>query len=233
MSKKNEKDYIYLIWKDPKSRRRYIIGELSKNGYYEFSYGHEIKEAIEAGFELLISFDKLDEVYKSDRLFPTFASRLPDRKRKGIEKILSKYGLQEFDEYKLLKRSGARLPIDNLEFIDPILDEKEFKRIFYIAGTRHYLGCEGSDCEKIIDLQKDDELVLELDSNNKYDSNAVKVLDKRNNILGYIPRYYSESMTNRLKKGVKYTCKVYEINKNANCDECIKVELEVHAINNE
>jgi hypothetical protein len=31
--------------------------------------------------------------------------------------------LKEFDEYKLLKRSGARLPIDSLEFIEPILEE--------------------------------------------------------------------------------------------------------------
>lgn len=233
MSKRNEKDYIYLIWKDPKSRRRYTIGELSKNGYYEFSYGHEINEAIKAGFELLISFDKLDEIYRSEKMFPTFASRLPDKKRRGIEKILSKYGLEEYDEYKLLKRSGARLPIDNLEFIDPILDEQEFKRIFYIAGTRHYLGCEGTNCEKVLDLKKDDELKLELDPNNEYDPNAIKVLDMKNNILGYLPRYYSESMSNRLKEGVKYSCKVYEINKNDNCDECVKVELEVYAINKE
>ncbi|EYE87162.1 hiran domain family [Fervidicella metallireducens AeB] len=231
MSKRNERDYIYLIWKDPKSGRRYIIGELSKNGYYEFSYGHEIDEAMKAGFELLISFDEIDKVYRSDKMFPTFASRLPDKKRRGIEKILSKYGLQEYDEYKLLKRSGARLPIDNLEFIDPILDEKEFKRIFYIAGTRHYLGCEGNDCEKLFGLKKGDEIKLELDLYNEYDPNAIKILDMKNNILGYVPRYYSESMTKLLKEGVKYKCKVYEINKNNNCDECIKVELEVYATN--
>ena len=40
--------------------------------------------------------------------------------------------MEEYDAYKLLKRSGARLPIDNLEFIDPILDENSvnLKRIF-------------------------------------------------------------------------------------------------------
>jgi len=231
MSKRNDRDYIYLIWKDPKSGRRYTIGELSKDGYYEFAYGHEIDEAIKAGFEPLISFDKLNEVYRSEKMFPTFASRLPDKKRRGIEKILSKYGLEEYDEYKLLKRSGARLPIDNLEFIDPILDEQEFKRIFYIAGTRHYLECGGEDCEKVIlGLKKGDRLKLELDLNNEYDPNAVKVFDMTNNVLGYLPRYYSENISKRLKEGAKYSCKVYEINKNNNCDECIKVELEVYGI---
>ncbi len=119
MSRKDRRDYIYLIWKEPSTKRNYIVGQLSKNRQYEFSYGHEVAEAIKKGFELLIPFDDINKVYKSDTLFPIFSSRLPDKKRRGIEKILSKYGLQRYDEYKLLKRSGARLPIDSLEFIDP------------------------------------------------------------------------------------------------------------------
>lgn len=61
-------------------------------------------------------------MYKCEELFPVFSSRLPDRKRKDIKKILEKYGLKEYDSYQLLKRSGARLPIDNLQFVDPILN---------------------------------------------------------------------------------------------------------------
>lgn len=124
MSIKYGRDYIYLVWKAIKTRRQYIVGKLSKNGQFEFNYGFEVKEAIKNGFKLLISFEQIDKVYKSDILFPVFSSRLPDMKRKGIEKILSKYGLENYNDYKLLKRSGAKLPIDNLEFIDPILDEK-------------------------------------------------------------------------------------------------------------
>jgi hypothetical protein len=132
VSKKDGRDYLYLIWKEPISRRNYIVGQLSKNSQYEFSYGHEVKQAIKNGFELLIPFEEIDKIYKSDTLFPTFSSRLPDRKRRGIERILEKYDLREFDEYKLLKRSGARLPIDSLEFIDPILKKHngEIKRVF-------------------------------------------------------------------------------------------------------
>lgn len=48
-----------------------------------------------------------------------------------MKEILQKYGLNEYDEYMLLKRSGARLPIDSLEFIDPILDtDGSVTRIF-------------------------------------------------------------------------------------------------------
>ena len=121
MSIRNGRDYVYLVWKEINTRRQYIVGQLSKNGKFEFNYGFEVKEAISKGFKLLIAFDDLDKVYENDILFPVFSSRLPDRKRIGIEKILKKYGLDEYDDYKLLKRSGARLPIDNLEFIDPIL----------------------------------------------------------------------------------------------------------------
>lgn len=232
MSKKGERDYIYLIWKDPETRQNYIVGQLSKNSQYEFIYGHEVKEANKKGFELLIPFEDINKVYKSDTLFPTFSSRLPDKKRSGIEKILSKYGLQEYDEYKLLKRSGARLPIDNLEFIDPILEwdkDKEIERTFSIAGVRHYLGCEGQDCDKALNLEVGNKLKLVPEPQNPYDKNAIKITDSKGNLVGYLPRYYSESVTNIFKEdGVQYNCTVWEVNKENECQVCVKVKLEIY-----
>lgn len=226
MSERNGRDYIYLVWQENKTRRRYVIGQLSKNGQYEFNYGFEVEDAINNGFKLLIGFDDINAVYKNDILFPVFSSRLPDRKRKGIDKILAKYGLSEFDEYKLLKRSGAKLPIDNLEFIDPIFEEEnEVKRNFYLAGSRHCMDCIGIDCIKSADLNIDEELELKNDLDNQYDDHAIKVLDSNNNHIGYIPRYYSAQISGLLKNGYKYKCKVTEVQKDNNCHECIKVEL--------
>lgn len=48
-----------------------------------------------------------------------WSSSVVFKEKKGIEKILEKYHLTEYDAYKLLKHSGARLPIDTYEFIDP------------------------------------------------------------------------------------------------------------------
>jgi hypothetical protein len=59
VSRKEGRDYIYLIWKELTTRRNYVVGQLSKNGQFEFTYGHEIKEAIKKGFELLIPFDNI------------------------------------------------------------------------------------------------------------------------------------------------------------------------------
>ncbi len=227
MSLKDGRNYLYLIWKDNKSRRQYIVGQLTKNGQFEFSYGHEVEKAIVSGFKPLVSFEDIERVYKSDNLFPVFSSRLPDKKRRGIEKILEKYNLESYDEYMLLKRSGARLPIDNLEFIDPILDrESPVKRKFYLAGVRHYLGCEGNDCNQAVSIQCGDELLLEFEDSNEYDSYAIKVfLKKTKKHVGYVPRYYSEGVYRLIKLGYCYQCTVKEVNMESECHECIVVDL--------
>lgn len=231
MSLQDGRDYLFLVWKDPKKKKRYIVGKLSKNGQYEFSYDCEYKEAIEAGFELLIAFQDPEKVYRNDELFSVFASRLPDPKRKDIEEILKKYQLQKYDAYELLKRSGAKLPIDNLEFIDPILvdnEETSIVRRFSIAGTGFALGCEGKQCDKSVPVSVNDILRLEPEPDNKYDLNAIKIVNsKSNDFLGYLPRYYTQSVSELLKSNAQISCKVVDFNKSGDCEECIKVELRI------
>ena len=229
MSLINGRDYVYLVWKEPMTRRQYVVGQLSKNGKYEFSYGFEVEAAIKAGFNRLIPFEDTGIVYESDLLFPAFSSRLPDKKRKGIEDILSKYDLHEYDEFLLLKRSGAQLPIDNLKFIDPLPDEdiRYIARIFDLAGVRHYLGCEGNECGNSIDLEPGEELMLETENENQFDNNALKVINQRGILVGYIPRYYNKELRELLEKGFQYVCRVDSFNKDNYCEECIKVKLEL------
>lgn len=228
MSMQDGKDYVYLVWKCTSNRRQYIVGQLSKNGQYEFCYCKEFKEAMENGFTPLISFAKSDIVYKSEELFPAFSSRLPDRKRKDINKILKRYGLDKYDAYELLKRSGAKLPIDNLQFVDPILNFQEsFEKIFYVAGVQHYLGCEGDNCSEAVEVIPGEKIILKTEANNKYDKYAVQIYNLREQLLGYVPRYYAQAFTkfiveNRIKAG-----KVLSIDKNENCDECIKAEIHI------
>ena len=57
MSTKNGKDYLYLIWKHPETRKQYIVGILSKNGLFEFEYGKEIDEARKNGFQGIAAFE--------------------------------------------------------------------------------------------------------------------------------------------------------------------------------
>ncbi len=231
MSVKDGKDYLYLIWKSEQTKKQYIIGQLIKNGQCEFQYGEEVQSAITDGFKPLLCFPDLNKVYKDDKLFAVFKSRLPDKKRKNIQAILNKYDLKEYDDYMLLKRSGARLPIDNLEFIDPILNlDKDVIRIFFMAGVRHYLDCDGKDCTQAIKVTRGDEVFLWKEPNNSYDQNAIQLLDSSGKVLGYIPRYYSKGVIELLKLEKKILCHIYNVDKNKNCNECIKVIMEIKRI---
>ena len=74
MSVKDGKEYLYLIWKCSTTRRQYIIGQLSRNGEYEFQYCGEIKAAMDAGFKPLVVFENLDVMYRCKELFPVFSN---------------------------------------------------------------------------------------------------------------------------------------------------------------
>ncbi|WP_077612892.1 HipA N-terminal domain-containing protein [Clostridium sp. Marseille-P2415] len=124
--KNNSMDFIKLVWKSPQTRTNYIVSELIREkDSYCFKYCDEVKEALKNGFSPLVPFPSIDEVYHSKNMFPVFSGRLPDKKRRGINEILNKYGMQEYDEFELLKRSGVKLPIDTFSFVNPIISEDE------------------------------------------------------------------------------------------------------------
>ncbi len=223
MLNSDERDYIYMIWKDPKTRRNFTVAELSKNGTFKFRYTHDIEKAIEHGFEPLLSFNDINKTYENNIMFPVFSSRLPDRKRRDIDEILKKYELKEFDSYLLLKRSGAKLPIDNLEFIDPILSTNEkVKRIFYVAGSRYYLKNKDIKYIKIGDI-----LTLKAEYENEKDPNAIKILNDKGLHLGYIPRYYSKNIKEAFAINKKVICKIINIENDNINNEFIKVEMTI------
>ena len=217
--------YLYLIWKDPQTRRNFIIGKLCRSNKYTFEYCEEFGQAETYGWSKFDVFP-IEQQYESETLFPVFASRLPDKSRRDIEKILKKYGLDQYDEFELLRKSGARLPIDGYSFIDPIFPDAEtIEKDFYVMGIRHNAPCEGKNCSLLPQVRIDDELKLERESNNPYDSNAICIKTLTNEMLGYVPRYYSLAITDRLEKGMSYSCKIVEINYDFDCSECIKVRL--------
>ena len=224
----NDHNVLKLIWKNPLTRRNYTIGRLTRGTKYEFEYCDEYDAAMKSGWELLEAFPEIKK-YESDTLFAAFACRLPDRKRRDIQGILHKYGLKSFDGFELLKKSTGRLPIDTYEFIDPIFPEDEnIEKEFFLMGVRYYGNCGGDDCKKIINsIKKGDELKLEEEPDNIADIYAIKVLSNNDELVGYIPRYYSREITERLKKGKTYSCTIVEINMDKNCENCIKVRLQI------
>lgn len=111
-------DTVYLYWNNRSSNKSYKVAKLYKeNGKFYFKYIVEnVKVALKDGIMYLIPFPNVNATYENNKLFPCFATRLPDKRRPEIRKILDTYGLKEYDEYELLKASGAKLPTDWYEF---------------------------------------------------------------------------------------------------------------------
>lgn len=225
-----KQDFLYIVWKNPASRRNYIVGQLSFSNVYHFCYSNEYQDALKSGWKGLEAFPNYKIDYESKELFPIFASRLPDPKRRDIKEILEKYEMTEYNPYELLKRNGGRLPIDNYEFICPIYKNEKTQKIqleFFVMGVRHLVGCDGKNCTKLLDLTADTQLYLNPEPQNKYDRYAIQIVTKDKKLLGYVPRYYSEQIFNILISGTSYFCKVIEVNGEGVCAECIKVRLKI------
>ncbi len=227
MSTTHKLNFLYLIWKDPNTRRNFIVGKLTRNNNYQFEYCEEYALAEERGWKMLEAFPE-NKTYESESLFPVFSSRLPDPKRRDIQKILEKYGLMEYDDFDLLKKSGARLPIDTYEFIDPIFSDDEFvQRDFYIMGVRHSTKCCGQYCDRLPKIAIGDNLILQSETENPKDKFAILLKTDCGEVLGYVPRYYSRAIYDRLLRGFTYSCCVVELDFNKKCSECIKVHLSI------
>lgn len=204
------KKEMWLIWKQPESRRRYKVGTLKyDNEEYIFEYTNpELNDAHKAGFEYFPGFDNINEVYKSVELFANIETRLPNPKRPDYLEILNAYNLKkDSSKLEILKATKGRLLTDNYEFV-PSFDTDKIE--FDVAGTRY---CK--EIKKCINLIKiNDKLLLELEPDNIYDQNAIKVILEKNGKkyhLGYVPRYYAKYLSNLLKNNIKYSAMIQSL----------------------
>lgn len=202
---------LLLIWKEPISRQRYIIGKLTAyDDYYQFEYVNpQLDDALKSGFTYYPGFSELNKIYKSEKLFDNVLTRLPNKSRSDYLEIMNSYDLSSnASDFDILTRTKGRLLTDNYEFVP---DFNPYKIEFDIAGTKY-----SSDIQRCKDkIHVNDKLYLELDLNNKKDSNAVKVIykDMENKYeLGYVPRYYSAQLKEYIDKGINYSAMVQNIN---------------------
>ena len=208
---------LWMIWKNPISRKRFIIGELSEeHNRYFFKYiNPELEDARESGFNYFPGFNDLNETYNSNTLFTNIETRLPNPNRPDYLEILNLYDLKsESTKMEILKATKGRLLTDNFEFVQPF--DRNNKIEFDIAGTSHHL------IEKNVrdTLKVNDNLILEREPDNPEDKDAIKVLYEFENtkvLLGYVPRYYSKDLSELLQKEIKYSAKI----------ESLKLESEI------
>lgn len=225
---------LEVVWKDLRTRQRFVVGELTKGNNYTFKYKLDnIGKACEKGFKGIVAFPDFNREYTNTVVFPAFGTRLPDEKRKDIKIILNKHNLDEYDAFTLLAKSGGRSPIDTLEFIEPIALSEAKKdsvtREFFVAGVRHCDLCDDkvdNKCTIKVPLEKEEVLRLQPESENKFDPDAVAVY-KDNYKIGYIPVFYSKAVNQAIQEKFEVSIIVKEFDINACCQECLKVILTI------
>lgn len=210
---------LWLIWKEPKERRRFIIGELMyENNVYKFKYiNPELNNARKNGLDFFPGFDDIEKEYVSNTvLFPNIETRLPNTSRPEYLDILNLYDLNiDSTQMEILEKTKGRLLTDNFEFV-PVFDKNRIE--FEVAGTSH-----SEDIKKYKHIFKiNDNLYLEREKDNKFDEYAIKVICKKEGEfyhLGYVPRYYSKELSKMLDENVQYSAKIKYLNFESKLDD--------------
>ncbi len=226
------KKEMWLIWKHPKSRRRYKIGILIfESDKYVFKYvDPELNSATEVGFKCFPGFEDIYKEYVSEKLFANIETRLPNSKRADYLEILNSYNLEKnSSKFEILRATRGRLLTDNYEFV-PVFDSNKVE--FDIAGTRHCPDVQ--KCKELISIN--DKLLLELEPENKYDSKAIKVIFSKNGTkyhLGYVPRYYSNELFELLENKIEYSAMIQSLNFESEINDeditaCVKLIFKNH-----
>lgn len=98
--------------------KKYVIGNLyiTDGKEYVFKYNlKNVEEAKKEGFSYIIGFKSIDEVYKSEKLFPFFASRIPSKSRHDLQNILKNLNIEGYNESLLLKKTHGKLFTDKYQ----------------------------------------------------------------------------------------------------------------------
>ncbi len=98
--------------------KKYAVGNLyiTENEEYIFKYNLEnVEKAKKEGFTYIIGFKDINEEYRSEKLFPFFSSRIPSANRHNLQSILRDLNIEEYNECRLLKKTGGKLFTDNYE----------------------------------------------------------------------------------------------------------------------
>lgn len=192
-----------VLWSAPDDGTRCQIGKLWRedDGGYAFAYAEDLKSALAKGFTLLPAFpeDRKEATpYRSAKLFPTFAQRVPSDRRPDFGAFLDAWRLLKSDDpLVMLAVSGGTQVTDRIELAEMRAESDDLSRplTLRVAGQKHYDGAS--------DVRVGDVLRLQHESENAFDPHATQILllahDKT---VGYVPRQYSKMVANLLDAGI-------------------------------
>lgn len=162
-----------------------LTGEAEFTTTYQFTYLARV--AADPAFVPVVGFRDVRRIYRSERLFPSFADRVMSAKRPDRPQYLEALDLHaDADAWEILAASGGHREGDPIELISlPRFDRAtgETSAHFLAHGVRHR-GKDVSDW--ITRLPTGHRLGFEPDPTNSVNSQAVKIVD-RGMHLGFVP----------------------------------------------
>lgn len=180
---------IYLSWRQGKGQGRFLVGiftrEISSGDAIVFNYQkEEVKKAQKIGFLNYPDFPDFDKEYNSN-LKTALSLRIMPKTRADRSDYLSFWnanvdGLDWFDE---LGFTQGELATDTFEFLAEYPKKYNGNGINFVSNIAALSHLQLSpECVSV-----GDKLNFELESDNKFDSHAVKIL-KGTTIIGYVKR---------------------------------------------
>lgn len=179
---------IYLAWRQGKGSRRKLVGVIKKNASegVRFRYILEtVKEAEKEGFTPYIDFPDVNKEYK-ENVLEIFGQRLIKSERTDQQKYLDFWDIDtkfKDDKYYLLAYTQGMLSNDNFEFLADFHPVRGLSFVSEICGLSHLKHEPGT-------LSVDDKLSWQLEKDNKFDTNAVKLF-KGEKFIGYVKLIHS------------------------------------------
>ncbi len=113
-------DELRVLWRAPADGVPIHVGDLWRDPVgFAFAYVDDLQPAFDRRFTLLTEFPRhrtRSDPYRSSTLFPTFAERIPSRKRPDYLTILHSWGAGHTDDpFEILGLSRGILMTDRLE----------------------------------------------------------------------------------------------------------------------
>lgn len=188
---------LFLTWQEPESRRIFPIGRLVQlpTGEYEFTYIRAVSDALAVGFDPLLSFPNLDEVYRYGYFPSLFGNRLMRASRTDYPAHVAQLGLDPtngpLEPFTVLARSGGRRATDNLEvFAPPTNLGTRVEGLFLARGVRYVPHAE----QALQHCQAGTPLYVLADVQNAVARYALALRTEQTELVGYIPDYLAAEL---------------------------------------
>ena len=206
---------LYLAWHSHREDTWYTVGRLDcDSDVYRFKYlAGSVIARREADFGGVAQFPDESKEYQSTNLFAFVENRVLSENRPEYEDHTRRLGLEPEDlrPFDRLSRSNGRRVTDTFELYPAPLESGDRISLHFFSRGVRYLD------DALKELWKKSEptspLRLKRDRDNEHDPYAIEILDDEGRELGYVPRYYTQSLAQILDANCSYEVELVQHNK--------------------